>query len=409
MSDMMTQSASPVWSRQCGAALLVLAIVGCGCATALAELSVNSSFPGGSGKVVRIDQENQKVVLEPSRRPNRGWECWWYVRIDGATAGATLLVDVGDAPWATPERASISVDNKAWRFTKPGSRARSRIAYSIEAPAEQFWLAWGPPFTPADAQRLVDRSSKHADATAFELCKTREMRKVPALHVRKGDEAKRHVVWVQARQHAWEAGSSWVCQGLTDWLISDEERAGLLRDRAEVFIVPIMDIDNSAVGAGGKNQIPRDHNRDWDDKPYWPAVAAAQEKLRELNTEQRLDIFIDLHNPGATARHPYFYIVPRHLLNRRGQRNLNSFLACSREEMSGPLSFVGQTVESGSGYDRNWKRISKNWVSLNSAPHVVSVTLETAWNTPHSDAAGYQQVGRQLGLAVERFLRTDPK
>ncbi|HJN09501.1 MAG: hypothetical protein QGH33_18430 [Pirellulaceae bacterium] len=26
-----------------------------------------------------------------------------------------------------------------------------------------------------------------------------------------------YTIWIQARQHAWEAGSSWVCKGLINW------------------------------------------------------------------------------------------------------------------------------------------------------------------------------------------------
>ncbi|MCA9268468.1 MAG: hypothetical protein KDA41_08350, partial [Planctomycetales bacterium] len=62
--------------------------------------------------------------------------------------------------------------------------------------------------------------------------------------------------------------------------------------------------------------------------------------------------------------------------------------------------------ESGPGYDGNWRAISKNWVSFHTRPGVVAVTLETAWNTPASNTRGYETVGRELGQAIERFVRT---
>ena len=42
------------------------------------------------------------------------------------------------------------------------------------------------------------------------------------------------------------------------------------------------------------------------------------------------------------------------------------------------------------------------------APPAVSLTLETAWNTPDSSTDGYRTVGAQLGMAIEKYLRTDP-
>jgi hypothetical protein len=168
-----------------------------------------------------------------------------------------------------------------------------------------------------------------------------------------------------------------------------------------------MDIDNVARGAGGKNQVPQDHNRDWTDQPYWRAVIAAQEAIRLADAEGQFDLFIDLHNPDAGARNPYFYVAPDDLLSELGRKNLQRFLEAAQAEMTGPLAFLGRTIPSGKGYDPKWQAISKNWVTIHTRDHVVAVTLETAWNTPHSTAPGYQQVGRELGRAVERYLRED--
>jgi murein tripeptide amidase MpaA len=72
-------------------------------------------------------------------------------------------------------------------------------------------------------------------------------------------------IWIQARQHAWESGSGWVARGLVEWLLGEDADASWLRLHAELFVVPIMDVDNAATGNGGKEADPRDHNRDWDD------------------------------------------------------------------------------------------------------------------------------------------------
>jgi len=74
--------------------------------------------------------------------------------------------------------------------------------------------------------------------------------------------------------------------------------------------------------------------------------------------------------------------------------------------MTAPLGFHGQTRESGSGYDKQWLQMSKNGVAQNLDGPPVSVTMETGWNTHHSTQDGYRTGGRQLSLAIERFLRT---
>ncbi len=373
-----------------------------------AEIEVTSDFEGGSGEVTSIDQETQTIVISPTDHPGKGWRCWWYVKIEGVKENSTLTMNIGDAPWATPDRAHLSYDGETWNHSAPGVREGKRILYTIPvAEKTSLYLAWGPPFLPSDASQLVASTAKGSQfATAFELCKTREGRATPALEITApGDSSAREVIWIQARQHAWESGSSWVGKGMIDFLVSDHPQAAAMRKRAVIFVVPIMDIDNTFRGAGGKSQKPQDHNRDWTSSPHWNAVRAAQKHITEADKAGRLVLFIDLHNPGANDRFPYFYTSPREQLAPVGVQNLAKFVEAAKAEMTGPLRFTGKTIESGAKYDpKAWQAISKNWVSENSADHVVAVTLETSWNTPASTIGNYETVGRQLGMAIERFL-----
>lgn len=374
------------------------------------RLALERDFPAGSGEVIEIDQVARHIKIQPTEYENRGWACWWYIRVAGIQPGEVITLEVGPPPWATPTQAVFSTDNRSWKQTKSGILQGKSIVYKQRIDAPIAWFAWGPPFTPGDAKQLVASAEQVSPAAeAFQLCQTRDGRAVPALRISNPADRAVFGVWVQARQHAWESGSSWVCRGFVEWLVSEDPRAASLRDLAEINVVPIMDVDSAFRGAGGKNQSPHDHNRDWGDAPHWPAVAAAMQSLRQLDDQRRLDLFIDLHNPGASTTRPFFYITPRSLLGEWRQRNLDRFLAANRIEMTGPLSFVGETRESGSSYDRQWERISKNWVSRNTRGHVVAVTLETAWNTKNSNVAGYETVGRQLGLAIERYLRLNPR
>lgn len=379
---------------------------------ARSQLVLHTDFSGGSAEAVEVDQQARRIRLRPTPHPGRGWDCWWFCRIEGAMSGETLTLEVGKVPWATPRCAAVSTDGKNWGQTEPGTLQGEWITYRLSVGSDQLWLAWGPPFTLADAAELVAwAEAQRLGGKALELCQTSEGRSVPALRVEPSSPAApvRHGVWVQARQHAWESGSSWVCRGFVEWLMSADPYAQRLRDVATITIVPVMDVDNVVVGAGGKNQEPHDHNRDWSDEPHWPAVRAAMRELLQMDAAEQLDVFVDLHNPDAGAARPFFFLPPAEILTDRRQRNLDRFLASTRVEMTGPLPFVGEVRESGAGYDPAWRQISKNWVTLHSRDHVIAVTLETAWNTPSSNTEGYRAVGRQLGLAIERYLRVDPR
>lgn len=375
-----------------------------------ATLTVEAGFPGGSARVHSIDQERRILRVQPADHPGRGWRCWWFFKVAGIEPGETLTLSVAGGGFALPRQAAFSLDGNAWRLTDPGTPAKGCMTYTLSVDATEAYFAWGPPYLPRHAEALLARAETQCDgATRFTLCRTREDRPTPALRIEPGASDGRPVLlWVQARQHAWESGSSWVCEGFARWLCSGDARAAALRRRCRTVIVPIMDIDNVVRGAGGKNQQPQDHNRDWSDAPHWHSVAAAQERLLALNASARLTVFIDLHNPGPGPRDQevFFYTCPRNGLAQHLRVLSDAFLAAAKAEMTAPLGFRGQTRESGPGYDKQWLRMSKNWVATHLPGPLVSITMETGWNTPHSTQDGYRTVGRQLGLAVERFLQT---
>jgi hypothetical protein len=233
------------------------------------------------------------------------------------------------------------------------------------------------------------------------------------LYVREGERPnkQRFGVWVQARQHAWESGSSWVAQGFGEWLLGDEEEAVWLRQHAEIFIVPVMDVDNTATGNGGKNSLPHDHNRDWSPKPHCNEVSAAQRMVGGLIDEDRMDVFLDLHNP-APGDPSFFYILPREMLNEPMISLRDRFieLAYARISKIKPLiPMSNQPKTTGASYHPLWREISANWVSMNGNPHTVSLCLETIWNYKNSTATGYRAVGASLAAAVQEYLSERPE
>ena len=364
------------------------------------------------------------VRFRPAGDPKRGWPCWWSFRLSGIRPGEAITVELtadtvnclgkyDPLAWM-PERPAMSTDGKAWRqFDAPGKRQGRTIRWTQRVGAPVAWLAWGPPFTPADATALVERLAKGSPrAKAFELCRSREGRRVPGLAIEeKGAGAgPRFGVWIEARQHAWETGGSWACRGLMEWLAGDDPRAVSLRKKCAFQLVPIMDVDNTATGNGGKNEVPHDHNRDWSERPVFPEVQAAQERIRRLAKSGRMDVFIDLHDPERGAREAFYFFPPKETLSARQVRNHDRLLEASKAEISGPIKLRPTAGETGAKYDpKMWQSISKNWVIRNTGDHVVAVTLEIAWNTPGGTPEGYMALGRQLGMALERYFREDPR
>ncbi len=197
-------------------------------------------------------------------------------------------------------------------------------------------------------------------------------------------------------------------RGFIRWYASDEAKA--LRAKTCLRYIPIMDVDNAAIGAGGKEAVPRDHNRDWAAEPIYPEVAAAQRMIRDIHTKRGLDVFIDLHNPGADD--PIFFFGPFAFERMTGiqQRNYQRWIDIAAASITEPLkvqpkyrfaTYVKTDEERG--------RMSSGWVRANAGDFTISVTLETGWNSPLMSVAGYGKVGAGLGRALAAYLQENPR
>jgi hypothetical protein len=378
-----------------------------------AEVQVEADFSGGSVVIEELDPEKRILRFHPMNHKGKGWACWWYFKMSGLTPDEIWKLSLNGSGFAAPSQASVSSDDKIWKHTSPGKRSGKLLTYEVKVDAETTWFAWGPPFTLADALQLVEETVEaKVGAEAFELCKSKEGHPVPTLRWATKSEGKRKqpAIWIQARQHAWEAGSSWVCRGLVEWLTSNHEDAKALRKNARIQIVPIMDVDNVERGAGGKNQIPHDHNRDWSDQPRYPEVAAAQEWIRRLDKEYAFSLFLDLHNPAPGDRTPFFFGSPDSHLDATRKMNQQRFhTLCLGTLGKHPLGLSNKIRVTGPGYHTLWRSISKNWVAENTAASSVNLTLETSWNSSNSTQDGYQTYGAALGQAIANYLNPSLK
>lgn len=383
-----------------------------------AELRVVTDFEGGNAEMVTLDQAAAKLRIMPALHEGRGWPCWWYLRVDGTTAGQEITLEVQGqtrpfrpdtvlaSSWCQPDQAVMSTDGKSWLQTAKAERTTDKVAvYQVKAEGPSLWLAWGPPFTPATAESVLAgiKAKLGDEAERFELARTRDGRPVNGIRIGKPDALRQ--VWVNARQHAWEAGGAWVGRGFVEWLASAEAQD--FRQRCCVHFIPIMDVDNVAVGAGGKDSLPQDHNRDWSDAPYHPEVAAAQKRISEIQATHGLDVFLDLHNPGPTDRAPYFF-GPFGFERMTGlqRENYQRWMDLAAAQLSGPLkvepkyryaTYVKTEEERG--------RMSSGWARAHGGEGTISITLETAWNTPNSTVENYMTVGAQVGRTMDAYLK----
>lgn len=377
-----------------------------------ADLAVRTDSPGGAATVLDIDQQRRLIRFEVPVSPVGAHRSWWYFRVDGLMTGETITLELNFGRTRV-KRAVYSPDASHWSFTSPAevddAAGTSTFQQRVSGPTAFF--AWYVPYLQQHAASVVERAEQACPhAKRFELCRSEADRPVWAVRFAEpgvSDDA-RYGVWVQARQHAWEIGGSWTAHGLIEWLSSNDETASALRRKAQIFVVPIMDVDSVEKGSGGKWQLPHDHNRDWSEKPYWNSVKAAMTRCRELDEQGRLDVFLDLHDPTWQA--PFeFWCNPYPVMLGQRRRNTDYFLMCARGEIVGPLVFDPEVF---SPYTLDTPTAG-NWSSQRTRTHVVGGTVEVGVYPPTGfDGSPPEQhliAGAELGRTFERYLKRNPR
>ena len=282
----------------------------------LAAVTVTASFEGGSiGRVEQVAPDRLRCAVKgQADQNNRNRQAnWYYFRLDGLPKSEfqidfTDLVGEynfrpGSHSVTRNSRPVFSYDNRTWaHFTDAQAswdekEIRLTIRFRPERPT--MWIAHTQPYVKADLDRLLD--ARHPHLKQESVGKTARGRDLTLLTITDpaAPDSGKKVVWLMARQHAWETGTSWVADGAVRFLLSNEAEAVRLR-RSTVFkVFPMFDPDGVAEGAVRFNVNGYDNNRNWDaaDPKLMPEITAARRTmLGWVDAGHRIDVFLALHN-----------------------------------------------------------------------------------------------------------------
>uniref|UniRef100_A0A8C8R9V5 ATP/GTP binding protein like 4 n=1 Tax=Pelusios castaneus TaxID=367368 RepID=A0A8C8R9V5_9SAUR len=118
-----------------------------------------------------------------------------------------------------------------------------------------------------------------------------------AVNLRSGAEQK--VVFITARVHPGETPSSFVCQGIIDFLVSQHPIAKVLRDHLVFKIAPMLNPDGVYLGNYRCSLMGFDLNRHWLDPSPWahPTLHGIKQLIVQMynNPKISLEFYIDIH------------------------------------------------------------------------------------------------------------------
>jgi len=337
--------------------------------SASAQIKVSTSFPGGNvGKVEFVSPTHLRCSVQgQADHDGRNRQAdWYFFKLTGLPkdkAEVTIdLVDLaGEYDYKAPAfsvtkgtRPVFSADGVEW-----GHFPDAWVSWDAKEPhltlrftprTKELWIAHVPPFAKPVSYRGPDLEREVVGRTV-------EGRDIELLTItnRKIPEAGKKVIWLMFRQHAWEAGSSWVADGAIRHLLSPD--GAYLRDEAIFKIFPIADPDGVAAGRVRYNKNGYDLNRNWDveDPTLMPEIAAQKKAiLAWVDGGHRIDLFLSVHNTetGEYLQAPAEY-------SALGNRVLDLLAKRTTFNATGPLRDTGHsapgrmTVAEGLFHDRH--------------------------------------------------------
>ena len=285
-------------------------------------IRINTNFEGASlGKVETLENNRFRLHV-PGQYDERGHnrQCTWYffrmdqVRNRDLTLTLTDVVgEYNDKPGAVGMNADTvpvySYDGKTWRHfpTMEWDNERKEATLKIKPESDSLWVAHVPPYTPRDLAALLSEVNRSPHARVEVIGKSVQGRDLHLVTVTDPDvpDAQKKTLWLQSRQHAWEAGTSYVMEGALRFLTSDDAGARELRKRVLFKLMPLGDPDGCASGKVRFNANGFDVNRHWDEvdlrrKEYlerMPEIWYQKKAIyAQADSGRPIDLLVNMHN-----------------------------------------------------------------------------------------------------------------
>jgi hypothetical protein len=203
----------------------------------------------------------------------------------------------------------FSYDNEHWQhFTAMDWDDQKKEASLKFRPAQdRIWIAHVPPYTHSRLLRLLEQLDRAACVRIEVIGKTVQARDIHLVTVTNFEipDAGKKTIWLQARQHAWEAGTSHVVEGALRFIPSEDAPARQLREKVVFKFAPMMDPDGCASGKVRFNANGYDLNRHWEEVDLRRKIFL--ERMPEIwyikkailgyvDSSRGIDLMLNLHN-----------------------------------------------------------------------------------------------------------------
>lgn len=381
------------------------------------EALFSTDHPGGN---IIVEREECGIVwLSPDfRHMQEG--CKWFYWSFRARNTVPVTAVFSHRNYIAAHGPAISRDGgNSWDWlgrekVKARQTDEHQVELSFDIPAvpdgEDVRYAFCPQYQASDLQAFLKRHEDNPFLKVAELCKSRKGRSVEWLKI-SGSSRPEKIIWLLARHHSCEAMASHVMEGFLDAVLGDDEVGRTLRENREIVAMPFMDKDGVEEGDQGKLRHPHDHNRDYNEKPIYPEVAAAIRFGKKH--KDSMAAFFDLHCPMVHG--PWdnrFYLVGSPLPKVSVRQD--AFMKAFNETRSGAIKAHAEGVlHFGEAWNANTNFSAGKNAALWAGEFFSNAGIVASFEIPYANAEGVEvnprsarRLGQDLAAALACHLRS---
>ena len=266
--------------------------------------NIHISAPHDSGNIEVLDASNAaKIRLNIREDGKAKFHQWFYFRVTGAggqnasysieNAGSSSYVD----GWKGYQ-VCASYDLEDW-FRIETSYEGGHLKFQHTAERDSVYYAYFAPY-PTERYRQFIAELVDLDEAVYEpLGATLDGEPLDLFRFGEPGDGKLNL-WVIARQHPGETMGSWWMEGFLPRLLDEGDAVAMaLREKAVIYVVPLVNIDGARRGHLRTNAAGADLNREWAEPT--PERSPEVFAIRNRMDETGCDFFLDVHGDEAIA------------------------------------------------------------------------------------------------------------
>lgn len=391
-------------------------------------IEVVANFDSGSvGAIAFTDPTSLELALkddnDDSGLPD-SFRTWWFVRLDNVPVGETINVRITNRGFPYFYVPVFSYDGIEWQRMEESEVTANEFIVRFERSFEEstVWLARFYPYTHQELLSYLDSIEDSPFVHRTSIGQTVEGRAVDRITLTDPsvpDESKSRV-WIHGRTHPAETGSSWVVEGLVNWLLEGSPEAQEALATLVVDIVPMHNVDGVIAGNYRTNLDSVNLENSWflDTAEPWELLPNAPPEvvnLRDAFADSLLGpnappvtAALNLHSSNSEPGRPVFFFPhfgPGPLGYTADEAALWSRQVTFIDlvaEYYGRSQIEPPPAEGGSSFAQN--QFPETWWWYNTGPDVMALTLETVYGRAGFDHWVTPEDIRPLGAAIGQAL-----